>query len=147
MRSITISGIKNTEDFKTKRSQAWGYIKGKNDFSIDGFEPAQYKYFDKLLQIFGKLDNGDMTKKQAEAEDGKNYEELENYVDERLAYIQDRIAIAENLKSAYEDITKIEKSHDMAEVFGFMADALGKMLDDASFAKRQKAKVEVTSDA
>ena len=39
------------------------------------------------------------------------------------------------------DIRKIEKSSDMAEMFGFMADAIGKMIDDASFADRQKRKV------
>lgn len=146
MKNITISGIKDTEDFKTKKSQAWGYIKGRCNFCIDDFEPAQYKYFDKLLQLYGKLDNGNITKRQAEEEDEKNYEELEKYVDERLVYIQDRIAIAENIKSTYADIARIEKSHNMAEMFGFMADALGKLLDDASFAQRQKAKLEVTSD-
>ena len=30
----------------------------------------------------------------------------------------------------------------MAEMFGFMADAIGKMIDDASFADRQKRKID-----
>ena len=82
-----------------------------------------------------------ITKEQAKAEDEKNYAELESYVDERLEYIHDRLLISENLKSAYDDIRKIEKSSDMAEMFGFMADAIGKMIDDASFADRQKRKI------
>ena len=83
-----------------------------------------------------------ITKEQAKAEDEKNYAELESYVDERLEYIHDRLLISENLKAAYEDIRKIEKSSDIAEMFEFMADAIGKMIDDASFADRQKRKID-----
>ena len=142
MEIITISGLKNTDEFKKNKEYAWKYIIGEGDFNIDDFEPAQYKYFDKLLQLYGKLHSEAITKEQAKAEDEKNYAELESYVDERLEYIHDRLLISENLKSAYEDIRKIEKSSDMAEMFGFMADAIGKMIDDASFADRQKRKIE-----
>lgn len=141
METITISGLKDTDEFKKNKEYAWKYIIGEGDFNIDDFEPAQYKYFDKLLQLYGKLHSEAITKEQAKAEDEKNYAELENYVDERLEYIHDRLLISENLKAAYEDIRKIEKSSDMAEMFGFMADAIGKMIDDASFADRQKRKV------
>ena len=142
METITISGLKDTDEFKKNKEYAWKYIIGEGDFNIDDFEPAQYKYFDKLLQLYGKLHSEAITKEQAKAEDEKNYAELENYVDERLEYIHDRLLISENLKSAYEDIRKIEKSSDMAEMFGFMADAIGKMIDDASFADRQKRKID-----
>ena len=141
MEIITISGLKNTDEFKKNKEYAWKYIIGEGDFDIDDFEPAQYKYFDKLLQLYGKLHSEAITKEQAKAEDEKNYAELESYVDERLEYIHDRLLISENLKSAYEDIRKIEKSSDMAEMFGFMADAIGKLIDDASFADRQKRKI------
>lgn len=142
METITISGLKDTDEFKKNKEYAWKYIIGEGDFNIDDFEPAQYKYFDKLLQLYGKLHSEAITKEQAKAEDEKNYAELENYVDERLEYIHDRLLISENLKAAYEDIRKIEKSSDMAEMFGFMADAIGKMIDDASFADRQKRKID-----
>ena len=142
METITISGLKDTDEFKKNKEYAWKYIIGEGDFNIDDFEPAQYKYFDKLLQLYGKLHSEAITKEQAKAEDEKNYAELESYVDERLEYIHDRLLISENLKSAYEDIRKIEKSSDMAEMFGFMADAIGKMIDDASFADRQKRKID-----
>lgn len=141
MEIITISGLKDTDEFKKNKEYAWKYIIGEGDFNIDDFEPAQYKYFDKLLQLYGKLHSEAITKEQAKAEDEKNYAELENYVDERLEYIHDRLLISENLKAAYEDIRKIEKSSDIAEMFEFMADAIGKMIDDASFADRQKRKV------
>ena len=141
METITISGLKDTDEFKKNKEYAWKYIIDEGNFNIDDFEPAQYKYFDKLLQLYGKLHSEAITKEQAKAEDEKNYAELENYVDERLEYIHDRLLISENLKAAYEDIRKIEKSSDMAEMFGFMADAIGKMIDDASFADRQKRKV------
>ena len=141
MEIITISGLKDTDEFKKNKEYAWKYIIGEGDFNIDDFEPAQYKYFDKLLQLYGKLHSEAITKEQAKAEDEKNYAELESYVDERLEYIHDRLLISENLKSAYEDIRKIEESSDMAEMFGFMADAIGKMIDDASFADRQKRKI------
>ena len=141
MEIITISGLKNTDEFKKNKEYAWKYIIGEGNFNIDDFEPAQYKYFDKLLQLYGKLHSEAITKEQAKAEDEKNYAELESYVDERLEYIHDRLLISENLKSAYEDIRKIEKSSDIAEMFEFMADAIGKMIDDASFADRQKRKV------
>ena len=141
METITISGLKDTDEFKKNKEYAWKYIIGEGNFNIDDFEPAQYKYFDKLLQLYGKLHSEAITKEQAKAEDEKNYAELESYVDERLEYIHDRLLISENLKSAYEDIRKIEKSSDIAEMFGFMADAIGKMIDDASFADRQKRKV------
>ena len=142
MEIITISGLKNTDEFKKNKEYAWKYIIGEGDFNIDDFEPAQYKYFDKLLQLYGKLHSEAITKEQAKAEDEKNYAELESYVDERLEYIHDRLLISENLKAAYEDIRKIEKSSDIAEMFGFMADAIGKMIDDASFADRQKRKID-----
>lgn len=142
METITISGLKDTDEFKKNKEYAWKYIIGEGNFDIDDFEPAQYKYFDKLLQLYGKLHSEAITKEQAKAEDEKNYAELENYVDERLEYIHDRLLISENLKAAYEDIRKIEKSSDMAEMFGFMADAIGKMIDDASFADRQKRKID-----
>lgn len=141
MEIITISGLKDTDEFKKNKEYAWKYIIGEGDFNIDDFEPAQYKYFDKLLQLYGKLHSEAITIEQAKAEDEKNYAELESYVDERLEYMHDRLLISENLKAAYEDIRKIEKSSDMAEMFGFMADAIGKMIDDASFADRQKRKV------
>ena len=140
METITISGLKDTDEFKKNKEYAWKYIIGEGNFDIDDFEPAQYKYFDKLLQLYGKLHSEAITKEQAKAEDEKNYAELESYVDERLEYIHDRLLISENLKAAYEDIRKIEKSSDIAEMFGFMADAIGKMIDDASFADRQKRK-------
>lgn len=142
MEIITISGLKNTDEFKKNKEYAWKYIIGEGNFNIDDFEPAQYKYFDKLLQLYGKLHSEAITKEQAKAEDEKNYAELENYVDERLEYIHDRLLISENLKAAYEDIRKIEKSSDIAEMFEFMADAIGKMIDDASFADRQKRKID-----
>ena len=142
METITISGLKDTDEFKKNKEYAWKYIIGEGNFNIDDFEPAQYKYFDKLLQLYGKLHSEAITKEQAKAEDEKNYAELESYVDERLEYIHDRLLISENLKSAYEDIRKIEKSSDMAEMFEFMADAIGKMIDDASFADRQKRKID-----
>lgn len=142
MEIITISGLKDTDEFKKNKEYAWKYIIGEGDFNIDDFEPAQYKYFDKLLQLYGKLHSEAITKEQAKAEDEKNYAELESYVDERLEYIHDRLLISEKLKAAYEDIRKIEKSSDMAEMFGFMADAIGKMIDDASFADRQKRKID-----
>ena len=142
MEIITISGLKDTDEFKKNKEHAWKYIIGEGNFNIDDFEPAQYKYFDKLLQLYGKLHSEAITKEQAKAEDEKNYAELESYVDERLEYIHDRLLISENLKAAYEDIRKIEKSSDMAEMFEFMADAIGKMIDDASFADRQKRKIE-----
>ena len=141
MDNITISGLKDTDEFKKNKEYAWKYIIGEGNFDIDDFEPAQYKYFDKLLQLYGKLHSEAITKEQAKAEDEKNYAELESYVDERLEYIHDRLLISEKLKAAYEDIRKIEKSSDIAEMFGFMADAIGKMIDDASFADRQKRKV------
>ena len=141
MEIITISGLKDTDEFKKNKEYAWKYIIGEGNFNIDDFEPAQYKYFDKLLQLYGKLHSEAITKEQAKSEDEKNYAELESYVDERLEYIHDRLLISENLKAAYEDIRKIEKSSDIAEMFGFMADAIGKMIDDASFADRQKRKV------
>ena len=141
MEIITISGLKDTDEFKKNKEYAWKYIIGEGNFNIDDFEPAQYTYFDKLLQLYGKLHSEAITTQNAKAEDEKTYAELESYVDERLEYIHDRLLISENLKSAYEDITKIEKSSDMAEMFGFMADAIGKMIDDASFADRQKRKV------
>ena len=141
METITISGLKDTDEFKKNKEYAWKYIIGEGNFNIDDFEPAQYKYFDKLLQLYGKLHSEAITKEQAKAEDEKNYAELESYVDERLEYIHDRLLISENLKSAYEDIRKIEKSSDIAEMFEFMADAIGKMIDDASFADRQKRKI------
>ena len=141
MENITISGLKDTDEFKKNKEYAWKYIIGEGDFNIDDFEPAQYKYFDKLLQLYGKLHSEAITKEQAKAEDEKNYAELESYVDERLEYMHDRLLISEKLKAAYEDIRKIEKSSDMAEMFGFMADAIGKMIDDASFADRQKRKI------
>ena len=142
METITISGLKDTDEFKKNKEYAWKYIIGEGNFNIDDFEPAQYKYFDKLLQLYGKLHRESITKEQAKAEDEKNYAELESYVDERLEYIHDRLLISENLKAAYEDIRKIEKSSDIAEMFGFMADAIGKMIDDASFADRQKRKID-----
>ena len=142
METITISGLKDTDEFKKNKEYAWKYIIGEGDFNIDDFEPAQYKYFDKLLQLYGKLHSEAITKEQAKAEDEKNYAELESYVDERLEYMHDRLLISEKLKAAYEDIRKIEKSSDMAEMFGFMADAIGKMIDDASFADRQKRKID-----
>ena len=142
METITISGLKDTDEFKKNKEYAWKYIIGEGNFNIDDFEPAQYKYFDKLLQLYGKLHSEAITKEQAKAEDEKNYAELESYVDERLEYMHDRLLISEKLKAAYEDIRKIEKSSDMAEMFGFMADAIGKMIDDASFADRQKRKID-----
>ena len=141
MKTITISGLKDTDEFKKNKEYAWKYIIGEGDFNIDDFEPAQYKYFDKLLQLYAKQNSGTITIEEAKAEEEKNYAELESYVDERLEYIHDRLLISEKLKAAYEDITKIEKSSDMAEMFGFMADAIGKMIDDASFADRQKRKI------
>ena len=142
MKSITISGLKDTDEFKLNKSKAWDYINGNGSFNIDDFEPAQYKYFDKLLQLYGRVKDEKITKEQAISEDEKNYAELENYVDERLEYIQDRLLIAQNIKSAYEDLTKIEKSDDIMAMFNFMADAIGKMIDDASFSKRQKKKLK-----
>lgn len=142
MESVTISGLKDTDEFKLNKSMAWDYINGNGSFNIDDFEPAQYKYFDKLLQLYSRLKDEKITKEQAKAEDEKNYAELETYVDERLAYIQDRLLIAQNIKSAYDDLTKIEKSDDITEIFNCMADAIGKMIDDESFASRQKKKIE-----
>lgn len=142
MESITISGIKDTEEFKKNKLMAWDYINGNGSFNIDDFEPAQYKYFDKLLQLYGRLKDEKITKEQAMSEDKKNYAELENYVDERLAYIQDRLLIAQNIKSANEDLTKIEKSDDITVMFNYMSEAIGKMIDDESFASRQKKKIK-----
>lgn len=71
MESITISGIKDTEEFKKNKLMAWDYINGNGSFDIDDFEPAQYKYFDKLLQLYGRLKDEKITKERAMSEDKK----------------------------------------------------------------------------
>lgn len=142
MESITISGLKETDEFKLNKSKAWDYINGNGSFNIDDFEPAQYKYFDKLLQLYGRLKDEKITKEQAISEDEKNYAELENYVDERLEYIQDRLLIAQNIKSAHEDLTKIEKSDNAEDIAVLACEVIGIMTGDASFTQRQKKKLK-----
>lgn len=140
MANIIIPEFKNTDEFKLMKSKAWEYINGIGNFDIDDFEPAQYKYFDKLLQLYGKLKAEKITREQAVYEDEKNICELENYV-KRLEYIPVRQLKAFNIKSTYEEMTKIERSNDINEMFGFMADAISKMTGDESFASRQKKKI------
>lgn len=141
MENITISGIKNTDEFKSNKSKAWNYILGNGDFNIDDFPPEQYKYFDKLLQLYSRLNDGRISEDQAKSEDEKNYSELENYIDEKLERIQDRLELAHNRQIAHDEITKCEKSNDIKVMFESLALATGKFIGDNSFAERQKKKI------
>ncbi|MBQ3566699.1 MAG: hypothetical protein IJA12_05915 [Oscillospiraceae bacterium] len=134
-------GMKNTDDFLKLKEQAWNFIIGNGDFNIDDFGADEYKYFDKLLQLYGKLNDGEITKEEAVKLDEKNYAEYESSVDAHLGYIQDRKELEHNRMTAYDEIAKCEKSDDILVMFSALAKAVGLMTGDKSFAGRQERKL------
>ena len=124
MESITIIDYKETDGFKSLKNQAWAYITGKGSFNIDAMLPAEYKYFDKLLQIYGNLNSGAVTKEQAIAEDNKNYAEYVEYKNAYIDYIHNQLIWQENYKATHDKLEKIEKSKDINEIFTLMAECM-----------------------
>ena len=139
---IMITRIKDTEEFKLLKSQAWEFINGNGSFDIDDFSPPAYKYFDKLLQLYGRMLDGKITKQQAAEEDEKNYEEYEKFVDERFCYIQDHKEFEHNRSLAHDELTRCEKAQSIEEMFDALAQAASRFTGDEGFAQRQRNKLQ-----
>ena len=136
-----LSRIKDSEEFRKLKEQAWNFIVGNGNFDIDEFGAEEYKYFDKLLQLYGKLNDGKITKEEAVRLDEKNYTEYERAIDEHLDCIQNYKELENNRMIAHDEITKCEKSNDIHEMFSALVKAVGLMTGDQSFAQRQERKI------
>jgi hypothetical protein len=90
---ISITSFKDMDNFKKLKNQAWEFINGRGDFSIDDFSPPEYKYFDLLLQLYGKLKDGKATKEEAKNQDDKNYADYEEYCN---AYLDGVLSIIDS---------------------------------------------------
>lgn len=131
----TILNFKDEGTFQRLERQAYD-----GTIDVTKFPPAEYKYFSELKKIYYAFKFEGLSREDAFRRKQillRKYSEAISEHDRRTAvYAQ----FQENIRKAGENISRIEKSHDVTEVALLACETLGLMMGENSFYGRQKRK-------
>lgn len=128
-------------NFKDKGTFQW-LERQAYDGTIDvtKFPPAEYKYFSELKKIYYAFKFEGLSREDASHRKQillrKYSEDISEHDRCTAVYAQ----FQENIRKAGENISRIEKSHDVTEVALLACETLGLMMGENSFYGRQKRK-------
>ncbi len=131
----TIFNFKDEGTFQRLERQAYD-----GTIDVTKFPPAEYKYFSELKKIYYAFKFEGLSREDAFRRKQillRKYSEAISEHDRCTAvYAQ----FQENIRKAGENISRIEKSHDVTEVALLACETLGLMMGENSFYGRQKRK-------
>lgn len=131
----TILNFKDEGTFQRLERQAYD-----GTIDVTKFPPAEYKYFSELKKIYYAFKFEGLSREDAFRRKQillRKYSEAISEHDRCTAvYAQ----FQENIRKAGENISRIEKSHDVTEVALLACETLGLMMGENSFYGRQKRK-------
>ena len=131
----TILNFKDEGTFQRLERQAYD-----GTIDVTKFPPAEYKYFSELKKIYYAFKFEGLSREDAFRRKQillRKYSEAISEHDRCTAvYAQ----FQENIRKAGENISRIEKSHDVTEVALLACETLGLMMGENSFSGRQKRK-------
>lgn len=131
----TIFNFKDEGTFQRLERQAYD-----GTIDVTKFPPAEYKYFSELKKIYYAFKFEGLSREDAFRRKQillRKYSEAISEHDRCTAvYAQ----FQENIRKAGENISRIEKSHDVTEIALLACETLGLMMGENSFYGRQKRK-------
>lgn len=133
----TVLNFKDKDTFSKLERQAY-------DGTIDvaKFSPAEYKYFSELKKLYYAFKFEGLSKEEASHRKQILFRKYSEDVSEHERCIAVYAQFQESIRKAGENISCIEKSHDVTEIALLVCETLGIMMDEGTFYGRQKRKIQ-----
>lgn len=110
---------------------------------VTKFPPAEYKYFSELRKIYYAFKFDGLSKEEAYSRKQILFRKYTEDISKHERCVAVYAQFQENICKASENISRIEKSHDVSEIAMLACEALGAMMGEDTFYGRQKRKLEV----
>ncbi|MBR5513697.1 MAG: hypothetical protein IKV85_06895 [Ruminococcus sp.] len=136
--------ILNFEDKDTFRKLERQAYDGTID--VTKFPPAEYKYFSELRKIYYAFKFEGLSKEEASHRKQLFFRKYSEDISKQERCVAVYAQFQESIRKASENISRIEKSHDVTEVAMLACETLGAMMGEDTFYGRQKKKLEVQYD-
>lgn len=130
-----ILNFKNKGTFQRLERQAYD-----GTIDVTKFPPAEYKYFSELQKIYYAFKFEGLSREGASHRKQILFRKYSEDISEHDRCIAVYAQFQENIRKAGENISRIEKSHDVTEVALLACETLGLMMGENSFYGRQKRK-------
>lgn len=130
-----ILNFKNKGTFQGLERQAYD-----GTIDVTKFPPAEYKYFSELQKIYYAFKFEGLSREDASHRKQILFRKYSEDISEHDRCIAVYAQFQENIRKAGENISRIEKSHDVTEVALLACETLGLMMGENSFYGRQKRK-------
>lgn len=134
----TILNFKDKDTFKKMERQAYD-----GTIDVTKFPPAEYKYFSELRKIYYAFKFDGLSKEEASSRKQKLFRKYTEDISKHECCVAVYAQFQENIRKASENISRIEKSHDVTEIAMLACETLGAMMGEDTFYSRQKRKLEV----
>ncbi|MDE5946397.1 MAG: hypothetical protein K2G63_03680 [Oscillospiraceae bacterium] len=131
-----ILNFKDADTFKKLERQAYD-----GTIDISDFPPSEYKYFSELKKIYYAFKFERLSKEESYRRKQilfrKYQEDISEHENRLMAYKQ----YQNNIRITEMNLSKIEKSHDIAEIALLACESLGAFMGEGTFYDRQKQKI------
>lgn len=133
----TILNFKDKDTFRKLERQAYD-----GTIDVTKFPPAEYKYFSEMKKLYYAFKFEGLSKEEASHRKQILFRKYSEDVSEHERCIAVYAQFQESIRKAGENISRIEKSHDVTEVALLACETLGIMMGEGTFYGRQKRKLE-----
>lgn len=133
----TVLNFKDKDTFSKLERQAYDGTIG-----VAKFPPAEYKYFSELKKLYYDFKFEGLSKEEASHRKQILFRKYSEDVSEHERCIAVYAQFQESIRKAGENISCIEKSHDVTEIALLACETLGIMMDEGTFYGRQKRKIQ-----
>ena len=133
----TVLNFKDKDTFSKLERQAYDGTIG-----VAKFPPAEYKYVSELKKLYYDFKFEGLSKEEASHRKQILFRKYSEDVSEHERCIAVYAQFQESIRKAGENISCIEKSHDVTEIALLACETLGIMMDEGTFYGRQKRKIQ-----
>ena len=134
----TVLNFKDKDTFRKLERQAYD-----GTIDVTNFPPAEYKYFSELKKLYYAFKFEGLSKEEAYSRKQILFRKYTEDISKHERCIAVYSQFQESIRKAGENISRIEKSHDVTEVALLACETLGIMMGEGTFYGRQKSKLEV----
>lgn len=132
-----IVNFRNPDIFKKYERQAYDGI-----INVTDFPPAEYKYFSELMKIYREFRFEGLAKEDSVKMKAKLLHEYQECISELGRSAEVYRKYQDGIRAAGVNLSRIEKSHNAAEIALIACEVIGIMTGDGSFVVRQKKKLQ-----
>lgn len=132
----TILNFKDKDTFRKLERQAYD-----GTIDVTNFPPAEYKYFSELKKLYYAFKFEGLSKEEAYSRKQILFRKYTEDISKHERCIAVYSQFQESIRKAGENISRIEKSHDVTEVALLACETLGIMMGEGTFYGRQKRKM------